>query len=68
MRKLTLTAGAWDSYVWSQLQESKTFKRMHDLIKDAQCDPSAGIGKWKALEHILPACWSRRIDGTNRLV
>lgn len=53
MRKLTFTAGAWDSYVWSQLQESKTFKRMNDLIKDAQRDPSAGIGKWEALKHSL---------------
>lgn len=68
MRNLTFTAEAWDSTVWWQTQDRKTLKRINDLIKDAQRDPFAGIGKPEALKHSLAGCWSRRIDETNRLV
>ena len=68
MRSLKFTAEAWDSYVWWQPQDRKTVKRINDLIKDAQRDPFAGIGKPEPLKHSLSGCWSRRIDETNRLV
>ena len=68
MRSLKFTAEAWDSYVWWQAQDRKTLKRINDLIKDAQRDPFAGIGKPEPLKHSLSGCWSRRIDETNRLV
>lgn len=68
MHRLTFTAEAWDSYVYWQTQDRKTLKRINDLIKDAQRDPFAGIGKPEALKHSLSGCWSRRIDDTNRLV
>jgi toxin YoeB len=68
MHKLTFTAEAWDSYAYWQTQDRKTLKRINDLIKDAQRDPFAGIGKPEALKHSLSGCWSRRIDDTNRLV
>jgi toxin YoeB len=68
MNKLTFTAEAWDSYIYWQTQDRKTLKRINDLIKDAQRDPFAGIGKPEALKHSLSGCWSRRIDETNRLV
>jgi len=68
LRNLTFTAEAWDSTVWWQTQDRKTLKRINDLIKDAQRDPFAGIGKPEALKHSLAGCWSRRIDETNRLV
>lgn len=68
MHRLTFTAEAWDSYVYWQTQDRKTLKRMNNLIKDAQRDPFAGIGKPEALKHSLSGCWSRRIDDTNRLV
>ena len=38
------------------------------LIKNAQRDPFAGIGKPEPLKGNLSGCWSRRIDETNRLV
>lgn len=68
MHRLTFTAEAWDSYVYWQTQDRKTLKRINDLIKDAQRDPFAGIGKPEPLKHSLSGCWSRRIDDTNRLV
>jgi toxin YoeB len=68
MHRLTFTAEAWDSYVYYQTQDRKTLKRINDLIKDAQRDPFAGIGKPEALKHSLSGCWSRRIDDSNRLV
>ena len=68
MRNLKFTDEAWNSYIHWQTQDRKTLKRINDLIKDAQRDPFAGIGKPEALKHSLSGCWSRRIDETNRLV
>ena len=68
MRNLKFTDEAWNSYVYWQTQDRKTLKRINDLIKNAQRDPSGGIGKPEPLKHSLSGCWSRRIDETNRLV
>jgi toxin YoeB len=68
MRNLKFTDEAWNSYLYWQKQDRKTFKRINDLIKDARREPFAGIGKPEALKHSLSDCWSRRIDETNRLV
>jgi toxin YoeB len=68
MRNLKFTDEAWNSYICWQTQDRKTFKRINDLIKDAQGSPFEGIGKPEPLKHSLSGCWSRRIDETNRLV
>jgi toxin YoeB len=68
MLNLKFTDEAWDSYIYWQTQDRKTLKRINDLIKAAQRDPFAGIGKPEALTHSLSGFWSRRIDETNRLV
>jgi toxin YoeB len=68
MKNLTFTDESWNDYVYWQTQDKKTFRRINDLIKDAQRDPFAGIGKPEALKHALSGFWSRRIDETNRLV
>lgn len=68
MRSLKFTDEAWESYVYWQTQDKKTLKRINDLIRAAQRDPFAGIGKPEPLKHSLGGCWSRRIDETNRLV
>jgi toxin YoeB len=67
MKNLTFTDESWNDYVYWQTQD-KTLRRINDLIKDAQRDPFAGIGKPEALKHALSGFWSRRIDETNRLV
>ncbi|MET0940930.1 MAG: Txe/YoeB family addiction module toxin [Mesorhizobium sp.] len=38
------------------------------MIKNAQRDPFAGIGKPEALNHSFSGFWPRRIDETNRRV
>lgn len=68
MRNVKFTDEAWNSYTYWQTQDKKTLKRINDLIKDAQRDPFAGIGKPEALKHSLNGLWSRRIDETNRFV
>ena len=68
MRNVKFTAEAWLDYLYWQVQDRKTLKRVNDLIKEAQRDPFTGIGKPEALKHGLAGFWSRRIDETNRLV
>ena len=68
MRSLKFTVEAWESYIYWQTQDKKTLKRINDLIRAAQRDPFAGMGKPEPLKHSMGGCWSRRIDETNRLV
>lgn len=68
MRNLQFTDESWNDYVYWQSQDKRTLKRINNLIKDAQRDPFAGIGKPEPLKESLSGLWSRRIDETNRLV
>lgn len=68
MRNLQFTDEGWNDYVYWQSQDKRTLKRINNLIKDAQRDPFAGIGKPEPLKESLSGLWSRRIDETNRLV
>lgn len=68
MRKLQFTEECWSDYVYWQGQDKRTLRRINTLIKEAQRDPFAGIGKPEQLKGNLSGLWSRRIDETNRLV
>ena len=59
---------AWEDYLYWQVQDKKTLKRINSLIKDAERNPFSGIGKPEPLKGNLSCFWSRRIDDTNRLV
>ena len=59
---------AWDDYLYWQLQDKKTLKRINNLIKDTERNPFTGIGKPEPLKGELSGFWSRRIDDANRLV
>ena len=59
---------AWADYLYWQLQDKKTLKRINALIKDVERTPFTGIGKPEQLKGNLSGFWSRRIDDTNRLV
>ncbi len=59
---------AWDDYLYWQLQDKKTLKRINNLLKDTERNPFAGIGKPEPLKGELSGFWSRRIDDVNRLV
>ena len=66
--KLLWEERAWGDYLYWQMQDRKTLKRINDLLKDVQRNPYEGIGKPEPLRKNLSGCWSRRIDETNRLV
>lgn len=68
MRNLLFTDESWNDYLYWQAQDKRTLKRINILIREAQRDPFAGIGKPEALRGNLSGYWSRRIDETNRLV
>ncbi|KWR70630.1 toxin RelK [Arthrobacter sp. W1] len=68
-RLLTWTTGGWEDYVYWQIQDRKTLKRINLLIEDVLRDaPFEGIGRHEPLKHALAGAWSRRIDEVNRLV
>lgn len=56
---------AWDDYLYWQMQDKKTLKRINDLIKDIERNGLAyGIGKPEPLKY--RPVWSGRIDMKNR--
>ena len=66
--KLTWTREAWSDYVYWQTQDKKTPKRINKIVLDTLRSPFEGIGKPEPLKENLSGFWSRRIDGSNRLV
>lgn len=65
---LSWTREAWSDYLYWQTPDKKTLKRINKLLQDTQQSPFEGIGKPESLKENLAGFWSRRIDGTNRLV
>ena len=59
---------AWEDYLHWQTQDKKTLKRINTLIQDIKRKPFDGIGKPEPQKGNLGGYWSRRIDGTNRIV
>ncbi len=59
---------AWDDYLYWQMQDKKTLKKINALIKDIQRSTFDGIGKPEPLKENLQGLWSRRIDDANRIV
>lgn len=60
---------AWEDYLYWQLQDKKTLKRINSLIQGIERNGfDSGIGKPEPLKENLGGFWSRRIDETNRLV
>lgn len=66
--RLVWTLEVWDDYIFWQIQDKKTLKRINRLIGEALRTPFEGVGKPEALRENLSGFWSRRIDETNRLV
>lgn len=59
---------AWNDYLYWQVQDKKTLKRINQLIKDIEKNHPIGIGKPEQLKGDLSGFRSRRIDDRNRLV
>jgi toxin YoeB len=66
--QLLWTEEAWEDYLYWQNQDSKTLKRVNQLVRDIQRSPYDGIVKPEPLKGDLAGWWSRRIDGINRMV
>ena len=66
--KLIFADAAWDDHLYWQQQDRRMVERINKLIKEAQREPFAGIGKPEPLLGDLAGFWSRRIDEKNRLV
>ena len=59
---------AWEDYLYWQIQDKKTLKRINAILKDIERSPFEGIGKPEPLRGNFSGLWSRRIDEKNRLV
>lgn len=68
MGKISFSEDGWEDYLFWQTQDKKTLKRINQLLQDILRNGNDGIGKPEPLREDLNGFWSRRIDGTNRLV
>ena len=66
--KLIFSDSAWEDYLYWQQQDKRMVERINKLIKEAQREPFAGIGKPEPLKHALAGYWSRRITEEHRMV
>ena len=58
---------AWLEYLYWQMQDKKTLKRINNLLKDIDRNGYNCIGKPEPLKGELSGLWSVRIDEKNRL-
>ena len=58
----------WADYLYWQMQDKKTLKKVNALIDDILRNGHKGIGKPEPLRGDLSGWWSRRVDDKNRLV
>lgn len=65
---LTFSSQAWEDYLYWQITDKKTLRRINELIKAAQRMPFSGIGKPEPLKNNLSGWRSRRITEEHRLV
>lgn len=56
---------AWNDYLYWQIQDRKTLKKINALIKDIERNGLQGIGKAESLRY--RSGWSRRIDKDRHL-
>ena len=69
MANFTFTAKGWEHYIYWQMQDKKTLKKINSLLESIDRDGAMqGIGKPELLKHDKSGLYSRRIDEANRLV
>jgi len=64
----TFHKAAWEDYLYWQMQDKKTLKKINKLLADISRNGYDGIGKPEPLKENLSGWWSRRIDDEHRLV
>lgn len=65
---ISFTEQAFEEYLAWQGQDKKTLKRINALLKEICRTPFEGTGKPEPLRGNRSGFWSRRIDGSNRLI
>ena len=65
---LSWTSDGWEDYLYWQVTDKKTLRRINALIKDIKRGSFSGMGKPEPLKHHWAGYWSRRIDREHRLV
>ena len=66
--KILWQESAWEEYLYWQLQDKKTLKRINKVLMDINRNGYQCIGKPEPLKGDLSGYWSVRIDEKNRIV
>ncbi|MDR2506163.1 MAG: Txe/YoeB family addiction module toxin [Oscillospiraceae bacterium] len=65
---IKFTPSGWNDYVYWQIQDRKTLKRINRLLEDISRGSGDALGKPETLLGSLAGRLSRRIDEKNRLI
>ena len=68
MSKISFSESAWEEYLYWQIQDKKTLKKINELLKEIKRTPFTGKGEPEGLRGDLSGKWSRRINIKDRLV
>ena len=66
--RLAFVEDAWDAYLEWQRRDGKSVKKINDLLEDICRHPFQGLGKPEPLKGDKSGKWSRRINGSDRIV
>jgi len=67
-KSLSFMPQGWNDYLYWQMQDKKTLKRINQLLQNIVRNSFEGIGKPEQLKGDKSGYWSRRIDDENRMV
>ena len=67
MNKVFADTG-WEDYLYWQVEDRRTLKKINGLINDIARNGNEGMGKPEPLRGNLSGYWSRRINAKDRLV
>lgn len=69
MNDLTFDSKGWNDYLYWQMQDRRTLKKINNLLDDIKRNGALqGIGKPELLKYNKSGLYSRRIDEVNRLI
>lgn len=66
--KIVFMSRGWIDYRHWADTDTKTLRKVNELIEQCRRDPFAGTAKPESLRGSLKGWWSRRINATDRLV